>query len=136
MALKLKLKAGEKIVINGAVIVNGDRPIGFTVQNFAQILRENDVMQEDEATTPVKRAYYVAQLMLLDSENTAGYAEKFESFVADLQQVFLNAEVQALLNESMDAYHAGNYYKVLAALRKVMKYEAVLLAGAKVRELP
>lgn len=135
MALKLKLKAGEKIVINGAVIVNGDRPIGFTVQNFAQILRETDVIQEEQADTPVKRAYYVAQLMLLDAEGASNYASTFEALMADLQQVFMNPEIQSMLTEAVDFYRGMNYYKVLACLRKVMKYEAVLFAANKLREL-
>ena len=40
MALKVTLKPGEKFVINGAVIVNGDRRSSLVIQNKVSILRE------------------------------------------------------------------------------------------------
>ena len=49
MALKITLKPSEKFVINGAVVVNGDRRTSLLIQNKASILREKDVLQPDEA---------------------------------------------------------------------------------------
>jgi flagellar protein FlbT len=134
VALKLKLKPGERVVINGAVIVNGDRATTITLQNFAQIVRETDVMQEDEADTPVKRTYYVAQLMLLDDEHAEQYRPRFDALMADLQGVFINPEVRSHLDVALAEANGGNYYKAMAALRKVMKYETLLFASAKLRD--
>ncbi len=52
MALKLSLKPGERFVINGAVIANGDRRSSLILHNRASILREKDIMQEHEADSP------------------------------------------------------------------------------------
>lgn len=133
MALKLKLKAEEKVIVNGALIVNGDRPATLTVLNFANILRESDVMQEEEADTPVRRAYFVAQLMLLDPDNAGSYRGRFDGFIADLQSVFVNPEVRDLLQTAVDSVAQANYYKAMAALRKAMKYEALLFSAARLQ---
>ncbi len=44
MALKLTLSPSEKLVVNGAVIQNGDRRASVVVQNKASILREKDIL--------------------------------------------------------------------------------------------
>ena len=45
MPLKLSLKPNEKIVLNGAVVQNGDRRTTLLLQNKASVLREKDIMQ-------------------------------------------------------------------------------------------
>lgn len=136
MALKLNLKPGEKIVINGAVIVNGDRKAFLAVKNFANILRETDVMQEEEANTPTKRAYFAAQLMLLDPEHRTDYESAFRRYMQDIIGVFSNAEILDTLNQALTYFDEGDYYKILAALRKVIKYESVLFDSFQTRTLP
>ncbi len=49
MPLKLSLKPNEKLVINGAVIANGDKRTTLVVQNQAAILREKEILQADGA---------------------------------------------------------------------------------------
>ena len=41
--LKLSLKPGEKFVLNGAVVQNGDRRGVLILQNKASVLREKDM---------------------------------------------------------------------------------------------
>ena len=50
MPLKLSLKPGEKFVLNGAVLTNGDKRTSLVMQNKACVLREKDIMQPSEAT--------------------------------------------------------------------------------------
>jgi len=40
MPLKLSLKPGEKFVLNGAVLANGDKRTSLVIQNKACVLRE------------------------------------------------------------------------------------------------
>ena len=44
MPLKLSLKPGEKFVLNGAVVQNGDRRAVLVLQNKASVLREKDII--------------------------------------------------------------------------------------------
>ena len=55
MPLKLSLKPGEKFVLNGAVMTNGDKRASLVIQNKASLLREKDIMQREDANTPARR---------------------------------------------------------------------------------
>ena len=69
MPLKLSLKPGEKFVLNGAVVQNGDRRGVLVLQNKASVLREKDIMQEEEVTSPSRRIYFPVMMMYLDEEH-------------------------------------------------------------------
>ncbi len=61
--LILKLRPHEELLINGVLVENGDRNARLRVKTEgAHILRLRDALRPEEATTPLKRAYYVAQL--------------------------------------------------------------------------
>src|SRR6056297_4016306 len=63
--LVLKLGPKERVLINGAVIENGDRRSRLSIMTpDANILRLRDAIHPEEATTPVRRACYAAQLVL------------------------------------------------------------------------
>ena len=61
--LILKLRPHEELMINGVVVENGDRKARLRVKtDGAHILRLRDAMKPEDATTPLKRAYYIAQM--------------------------------------------------------------------------
>lgn len=61
--LILKLRPHEQLLINGAVVENGDRKTRLRVHTEgAHILRLRNAMRPEEATTPLKQAYFIAQL--------------------------------------------------------------------------
>ena len=63
--LVLKLAPHERVLINGAVIENGDRRTRFAIVTpRAHILRLKDAIHPGEVTTPVRRVCYIAQLVL------------------------------------------------------------------------
>src|SRR6478609_10760545 len=68
MPLKLSLKPGEKFVLNGAVLANGDKRTRLVIQNKACVLREKDIMQPEEANTPARRIYLAIMMMYLEGE--------------------------------------------------------------------
>src|SRR5262252_5341621 len=73
MPLKLSLKPGEKFVLNGAVLANGDKRTSLVIQNKACILRERDIMQAEDANTPAKRTYFPIMMMYVDPEEADVY---------------------------------------------------------------
>src|SRR3954470_9837270 len=75
--LKLSLKPGEKFVLNGAVVQNGDRRGVLVLQNKASVLREKDIMQAEEATSPARRVYFPVMMMYLDEAGAARYYDEF-----------------------------------------------------------
>ena len=63
--LILKLAAGEKVVINGALLENGDKPSSLRIADAnARVLRCRDALKPEEVDTPVKQVYYAIQLLI------------------------------------------------------------------------
>ena len=66
--LRITLKDGEKIIVNGAVL----RSVGRTslcVENKVTLLRGRDVMSPDDANTPAKRLYFACMMAYIDEES-------------------------------------------------------------------
>lgn len=124
MALKLSLKPGEKIVLNGAVIQNGERRATMLLQNKASVLREKDIMQIEDANTPARRIYFPVMMMYLsgndDAENYNEFALRMTEFMSVISQVGVLEDCVAISKDVM----AGEYYKALSRCRKLMDYEA------------
>ncbi|WP_366657508.1 flagellar biosynthesis repressor FlbT [Fodinicurvata sp. EGI_FJ10296] len=130
MPLVLELKPKEKVVINGAVIVNDNRRSRLTISTFAHVMREKDILQEQEANTPAKRVYFLIQLLLLaagDRNSIEAYGQPLENAIAALGAALTNAEIKEHLGTVSTLAARGDYYKAIIALRPVMEYEARLL---------
>src|SRR5882757_6015210 len=118
MPLKLKLRPNERVVINGCVIRNEDRQTVLTVGNFAQILREKDILQPEQATTPGRTAYFRIQLLLLGEGDATLLQTEAAAALARLHAVFATSPtVQGRVLDAANALARGDHYKALAALR-------------------
>jgi len=127
MALKISLKPGEKFVVNGAVLTNGDRRSAFVIQNKVSILRERDILTEAQATTPAKRIYFAVMLSYLDSERAQSYYQTFVERMSDFMSAIENQEMKLICVQiSMDMMK-GEYYRALTGCRKIVDYEAKVL---------
>lgn len=131
MALKLRLKPCERVVINGCVVQNENRRYTLTISNFAQIIRGSDILQEEDAVTPVRRAYFLIQSMLLDPTVAASGSGAVAEMMAQLYTTFTRPDIQDRIAGAMGHVGERDYYKALSALRPVMEYEGTLLSAAK-----
>jgi len=129
MPLKLSLKPGERFVLNGAVVENGDRRATLVLQNKASVLREKDIMQEHEADTPAKRIYFPVMMMYLSSSSGEGVYDEFVIRMTEFMGAISNADVLADCVSISKDVMAGEYYKALLRCRKLMAYEAERLSG-------
>jgi flagellar biosynthesis repressor protein FlbT len=129
MPLKLSLKPGERFVVNGAVLQNGDRRAVLLLQNKASILREKDIIQPDEANTPGKHIYFPIMMMYLDPAEANRYYEDFvvrlNEFMGAIRSPDILKECVSLSREVM----AQDYYKALTRCRKLLVYEQGLLGN-------
>ncbi len=123
MPLKLSLKPGEKFVINGAVLTNGDKRTSLTIQNKASILREKDIMQPDEATTPARRIYIPVMMMYLDGDADEQYYNDFALRMTEFMGAVQNRAVLAACIEISRDVMSGAYYKALMLCRKLFEFE-------------
>lgn len=130
--LVLKLRPSERIMINGAVIENGDRRTRLNVLTpNANVLRLRDAIHPDEANTPVKRVCYIAQLLLAgEAEPEAARKQLFQG-IEQLGQVFMGAESSNHLVEAKAQLQQGNDYQALKFLRFLLPLEAALMEAAQ-----
>ena len=106
MPLKLSLKPGEKFVLNGAVVQNGDRRGVLILQNKASVLRQNntvaalvyvDLKLPVKAVTPIE-----IPIKQLVPAGRAGKPEEVAALVA-----FLCREEAAYLNGQVIGINGG-----------------------------
>jgi flagellar protein FlbT len=129
MPLKLSLKPGEKFVLNGAVVQNGDRRGTLILQNKASVLREKDILQQEEANTPARRVYFPIMMMYLDEGDASEYYEEFALRMNEFMSVIRNPEILADCVSISRNVLSREYYKALMGCRKLIDYEDARLAS-------
>jgi flagellar protein FlbT len=129
MALKLSLKPGERFVVNGAVLQNGDRHAVLLLQNKASILREKDIIQPEDANTPGRRIYFPIMMMYLDPAGANQFYDesvmRLNEFMGAIRSTEILKECVSLSREVMSA----DYYKALTRCRKLLTFEQGLLGN-------
>lgn len=127
--LVIKLAPNERLLINGAIIENGDKRTKISIRSpQANVLRLKDALHPDQAKTPVARVCYVAQLMLSgDADLQEGHAQLLLG-MEQLSQVFSDPDSRTILDDATAAVLQANYYQALRRLRGLLPREARLLA--------
>ncbi len=139
MPLKLSLKPGEKFVLNGAVVQNGDRRGVLILQNKASVLREKDILQPEDANTPAKRVYFPVMMMYLEEAAAGKVYDEFALRLGEFMGASRNPAVLADCVAASRHVMAREYYKALMAARKLVEYEeglANVAAGVQDRGHP
>jgi flagellar biosynthesis repressor protein FlbT len=129
MSLKLRLKPEEKVLVGKAVIKNGPRTSEFVVENNVPILRQKDILTEEEANSPSRRVYFVIQLMYIDTEKLVEYHGKYWELVNDI--LVAAPSTKPYIERISEQILACDYYQALKLTRKLMNYEEELLAHVK-----
>ncbi|WP_162654165.1 flagellar biosynthesis repressor FlbT [Lentilitoribacter sp. Alg239-R112] len=125
-SLRISLKAGERIFINGAVL-RVDRKVSLEFLNDVTFLLENHVMQPEEATTPLRQLYFIVQMMLI---NPAGYEQSMTMFrksIVMLLTCFTNDEVLSELKHIDGMVIQGKAFESLKAIRALYPLEDEIL---------
>ena len=126
--LILKLSPKERILINGAVIENGDRRTRLAIKTpDAHILRLRDAIHPEDAKTPVKRVCYAIQLVLSGDTDATEMRLPLLRHIEELSQVFVDRESKVQLDAASTALVEGDHYKCLKSLRTLLPREERLL---------
>lgn len=130
MALKLSLKADERVIAGGAVLRNATgKTIELMVENEVPLLREKEILSETKADTPCKRVYFVIQLMYIDGENLP----KYQNLYWDLARDILHAapSTTSLFKSISEAIYNGRFYQALKETRTLIQYEEKAMEQAR-----
>ena len=127
MALVLDLKPGERVIIGETLITNDRQRARLHIEGNAPILREKDIMRPEEADTPCKNLYLTLQFMYMDREPSRFHDAYFE-LARKIQDAAPSAA--SLLLDINQNIIGGSYYKALKEAKRLIKYEAELIADA------
>ena len=127
--LVLKLSPKERVLINGAVIENGDRRSRLSIVTpNVNLLRLRDAIHPDEANTPVRRVCYLTQLVLTGDSDADEVQYQLLRRIEELSQVFTDPDSRASIAEATEALIGNNHYRCLKALRTLLPREDRLFA--------
>ena len=125
--LRITLRDGEKVVINGAVLRASGRA-EIVLENAAAILRGRDVMTPEEADTPAKRLYFACMLAYLDPANLIQHQSRILTLFEDLVGALEAPEAKAHCISFAQHVASCDFYRALADCRALIAYEAEALA--------
>lgn len=127
--LVLKLGPRERVMINGVVMENGDRRSRINILTpDAKVLRLRDAIHPSEATTPVRRTCYIAQLIIAGEADPGEGRRQLMRGIEQLSQVFTDEESRGHLAAATEAASESRFYQAMKALRNLLPRETRLLA--------
>ncbi|MBA84299.1 flagellar biosynthesis repressor FlbT [Thalassobius sp. S69A] len=128
--LVLKLGPKERLLINGAVVENGDRRSRLSIVTpDANILRLRDAIHPDEVTSPVRRVCYATQLVLSGDSDPDEARLQLLRRIEELSHILTDTDSRYLLDAASDAVIHNRFYQCLKALRNLLPREDRLLAA-------
>ncbi len=130
--LKISLKPNEKIYINGAV-VRVDRKVSIEFLNDVQFLLENHVLQPEDASTPLRQLYFIAQMVLMAPESAEEARQMFRKSLSMMLASYSDDHILMNLKQIDRLVAEGQVYDALKSIRALYPQEAEILnpyAGA------
>ncbi|MBI3453684.1 MAG: flagellar biosynthesis repressor FlbT [Rhodospirillales bacterium] len=127
MALKIELKPGEKVIVNGAVMAAGRSGASLVLHNKAVLLRGKDVMQESDADTPAKRLYFSIMLMYIDASGRDKYRRRFDELWDDYNSATTMKSTGETLRKILQNVETGDFYNAMKECKNLIAFEAKLL---------
>jgi flagellar protein FlbT len=123
--MRISLRAGERIYINGAVL-RADRKLTFELLNNANFLLENHILQAEDATTPLRQLYFALQTLMIEpSSNTA--RDAYLRIAAAAREAFSTTDVVVGLRLVGRLVESGRIFEALKTLRSLFAVEATIL---------
>lgn len=130
--LVLKLGPHERVLINGAVIENGEKRSRLAIMTpNASILRLRDAIHPEEVNTPVRRVCYIAQLVLTGDADAEEARMQLLRGIEQLSQVLTDYDSRTQLTLASRAVMEDQHYQALKALRSLLPREERLFAASR-----
>lgn len=121
MPLRLELKPFERLIINGALLRNGDRRSTFLIETQCKFLRESEIITESEADTACKQLHLTLTVIYLADDPAQGI-DLFFRQATDLIRLAPAAAPQvAVIAEALES---SAFYRAIKLGRKLVEWEA------------
>jgi flagellar protein FlbT len=126
--LKIALKPGEKIYVNGAVL-SVDRKVSLEFLNDVQFLLQSHVMQPEDATSPLRQLYFIVQIILMNPDDAGQARELFRNSLPILLDTFSSEAIRSTLKDVDRMVAEGETFEALRTIRGLFKQETGVLHG-------
>ncbi|KAB0264316.1 flagellar biosynthesis repressor FlbT [Microvirga brassicacearum] len=120
--MRFSLKAGERIFINGAVLTVNQK-VMLSLLNDARFLLESHVLQVEDATTPTRQLYFVAQALLISPATTEQTMIMFRQLLASLLALHADHEVTEALRAVGELVETGRTFEALKMIRGLFEID-------------
>jgi flagellar protein FlbT len=128
--LVIKLKPNEKVLVNGVILQNGDKAARIRVRSSdVAILRARDAMLKEDANTPLKRVYYIAQLAMAGEAEPQLAIKQILEGLQPLKSIFFGEAGEDLMRAG-DAAREAKFFVVMRAVKRQFEFERALLERA------
>ena len=125
MPLKLSLKPSEAVVVNGAVVRNGERRGTLLLETKARILRERDIMYPENVGNVFDATYFTVMQIYLTGETEGPLYDACISALADLMEITADPEMKQEALSISRWLASGQTYKALGACKKIIRHNPV-----------
>ena len=129
MPLKLTLKPNEKVLIGTAVLTNAGSKAEIIIQNNVPVLREKDIITEENADTIAKKIYFIVLNMYVDAKNESEYHTIYFKLINELMDIAPKTEILALIMEISQKILEGEHYIALKVCKKLLNFVLELMAN-------
>ena len=127
MPLRIKLRADEKVIINGALI-SARQNTALIVHNHVSLLRERQILPPDQANTPARRIYFAVQCAYVAApEEQQTYRDLADRYIAEFKAATTSERIRILLDEISGLVSVERYYEALRGAQEVVRYEDFVL---------
>lgn len=133
--LKIHLKANERIFINGGVI-RVDRKVALDLLNDVVFLLESHVIQQEDATTPLRQLYFVLQSMLMEPGTVQLARQIYDQQHKSLLATFKDQDVLEGLVAVRELVERGKVFEALKRIRGLFAVEQALLGHPPLPAVP
>lgn len=126
--LVISLKPNERFLVNGALLSNGAKRSQICVEGEdVYVLRLSDAIHPDNVDTPIKRVYYLVQLILSGDASPSEIGQRLDNGLQALTNVFMNTPLAESLSKAQKSATTGRYYSTLYILKSLLTLEADML---------
>lgn len=129
MTLKISLRDGEKLVVNGAVLRSVGRAV-ISVESRAAILRGRDVISREDATTPARWLYHACITAYTDPEHRDLHQDSIITALTEIVAAKPSHAAQSACASFAHRVAMGDFYRALAACRDLIALEREAAASA------
>lgn len=125
MPLTINLKPRERLIVNGVVIENSGQLAKILIHNNAALLREKDIITEEQATSPARRIYFAIQCEYL----FPGKDDLFLPIIYRFLTEFCDAAPSTvnLVQEIREFVETGQHYRALKSAKQLIVREQEIL---------